>query len=266
MKPSATKNWRALEEQRGLFRTRRSNMEVASGFRCSHRDVHAWVRLWTSAEPGIRAPCSKPGPDRRQPITRGGNRLNPRRRGLDQYRQDHERECRCVVGYDVPGKPALFSTTKNFWFFNLKSLDELPPMAEIRGIEDLIPQLLAPVAPADDADETPVAPQIEAANEESADAGLGTSSTEDTAHEHPRTLLSLKRASRWPGAGRTIAGCWPMQARVRAGCSKNASRWRDRVNGNVAEIGSSVRAADRVEQGSTANCSSRSTTAPNTHG
>jgi len=57
-----------------------------------------------------------------------------------------------VVGYrDVPGKPALFGTTKMFLdYFNLKSLYELPPMAEIREIEDFDPQLtLGPVAPPD---------------------------------------------------------------------------------------------------------------------
>ncbi|HET9189474.1 MAG TPA: SMC-Scp complex subunit ScpB, partial [Rudaea sp.] len=67
--------------------------------------------------------------------------------------------------------PALFGTTKNFLdYFNLKSLDELPPMAEIREIEDFDPQLtLAPVAPADATDEAMIAPETEAANEESTD-------------------------------------------------------------------------------------------------
>ena len=51
------------------------------------------------------------------------------------------------------------------------ALDELPPMAEIRDIEDFDPQLtLAPIAPADEEDETMIALQTEAANEESADS------------------------------------------------------------------------------------------------
>jgi segregation and condensation protein B len=52
-----------------------------------------------------------------------------------------EREWIRVVGHrDVPGKPALFGTTRAFLdYFNLKSLDELPPLSEIRDMED--PQL-----------------------------------------------------------------------------------------------------------------------------
>jgi len=44
-----------------------------------------------------------------------------------------------VVGHkDVPGKPALYATTKTFLdHFNLKSLEELPPLAELKNLEDL---------------------------------------------------------------------------------------------------------------------------------
>jgi len=50
-----------------------------------------------------------------------------------------EREWVKVVGHrDVPGKPALYGTTRNFLdSFNLKSLSELPPLAEIRSIEEI---------------------------------------------------------------------------------------------------------------------------------
>jgi segregation and condensation protein B len=48
-----------------------------------------------------------------------------------------EREWIRVVGYrDVPGKPAMFATTKAFLdHFNLKNLDDLPPLAELRELE-----------------------------------------------------------------------------------------------------------------------------------
>jgi segregation and condensation protein B len=44
-----------------------------------------------------------------------------------------------VVGHrEVPGKPALYGTTRQFLdYFNLKSLSELPPLAEIRSIDDI---------------------------------------------------------------------------------------------------------------------------------
>ncbi len=44
-----------------------------------------------------------------------------------------------IVGHkDVPGKPALFGSTKQFLdYFNLKSLSELPPLQELINIEEL---------------------------------------------------------------------------------------------------------------------------------
>lgn len=54
-----------------------------------------------------------------------------------------EREWVRVVGHrDVPGKPAIYGTTKEFLdYFNLKSLDELPTLAEIKDLDKLVPEL-----------------------------------------------------------------------------------------------------------------------------
>src|SRR5690554_3862458 len=54
-----------------------------------------------------------------------------------------EREWIRVIGHrDVPGRPALFGTTKVFLdYFNLKSLDELPPLSELRELTELEPEL-----------------------------------------------------------------------------------------------------------------------------
>ena len=42
----------------------------------------------------------------------------------------------------MPGKPALFGTTKAFLdYFNLASLDDLPSLAEIADMENLEPEL-----------------------------------------------------------------------------------------------------------------------------
>lgn len=150
--------------------------EVASGFRYQVRqDVHPWVaRLWTERQTRYSRALLETLAliAYRQPITRGEiEQIRGVAVSTNIVKTLEEREWVRVVGYrDVPGKPALFGTTKIFLdYFNLKSLDELPPMAEIRDIEDFDPQLtLAPVAPADDADEVLVATEIEAANEESA--------------------------------------------------------------------------------------------------
>ena len=48
-----------------------------------------------------------------------------------------------VVGHrDVPGKPAMFGTTKEFLdYFGLKKLDDLPTLAEIKdGLPEISPQ------------------------------------------------------------------------------------------------------------------------------
>lgn len=50
-----------------------------------------------------------------------------------------EREWVKIVGHkDVPGRPALFATTKTFLdYFNLKTLNELPTLAEVRSLEQI---------------------------------------------------------------------------------------------------------------------------------
>ncbi len=66
-----------------------------------------------------------------------------------------EREWVRVVGHrDVPGKPAMYGTTRQFLdYFNLKSLAELPTLAEIRDIDEisgeLFPDEVTPQAPAE---------------------------------------------------------------------------------------------------------------------
>ncbi|MFN2301218.1 MAG: SMC-Scp complex subunit ScpB [Gammaproteobacteria bacterium] len=50
-----------------------------------------------------------------------------------------EREWVRIVGHrDVPGRPALYGTTREFLdYFGLRSLDELPTLAELRDIDSL---------------------------------------------------------------------------------------------------------------------------------
>lgn len=54
-----------------------------------------------------------------------------------------DREWVRVVGHkDVPGKPSLYATTKNFLdYFNLKSLDELPTLAALLDLDAAASQL-----------------------------------------------------------------------------------------------------------------------------
>ena len=54
-----------------------------------------------------------------------------------------ERDWVRIIGHrDVPGKPALYATTKGFLdYFNLKSLTELPPLADLRDIDAINAEL-----------------------------------------------------------------------------------------------------------------------------
>src|SRR5438046_4936555 len=80
----------------------------------------------------------------RQPITRAeieavrGVAVNP-----NIIRTVIERNWVRVVGHrDVPGHPELLGTTREFLdYFGLKSLDELPPLAELKAISDVNLQL-----------------------------------------------------------------------------------------------------------------------------
>ena len=62
-----------------------------------------------------------------------------------------ERDWIRIVGHrDVPGRPALYGTTRTFLdYFNLKSLDALPPLAEIRDLEQLSKSLGLPLEDSD---------------------------------------------------------------------------------------------------------------------
>lgn len=76
----------------------------------------------------------------RQPITRGDiEQIRGVAVSSDIIRTLVDREWVRVVGHrDVPGRPALFATTRQFLdYFNLKSLEELPPLDEIRDLDDI---------------------------------------------------------------------------------------------------------------------------------
>ncbi len=50
-----------------------------------------------------------------------------------------------VAGHrDVPGRPAVYTTTRQFLdYFNLKSISEMPNLSELRDIDDINPDLFA---------------------------------------------------------------------------------------------------------------------------
>lgn len=121
--------------------------EVASGFRFQvKQELSEWVaKLWEERPPRYTRALLETLAlvAYRQPITRGdieeirgvGVSSNIVRTLLD-------REWIRVVGHrDVPGRPAMFATTKQFLdYFNLKSLQDLPPLSEIKDLAEADPE------------------------------------------------------------------------------------------------------------------------------
>jgi segregation and condensation protein B len=139
---------RAGYEDRGV-----ELIEVASGFRIQ---IRASV-----AEPVSRLWQERPAKYSRalletlaliayrQPITRGeieqirGVTVNP-----NIIKTLLERSWIRIVGHrDVPGRPELLGTTRDFLdYFSLKKLDDLPTLAQLKELEELRVQLTLPGA------------------------------------------------------------------------------------------------------------------------
>ena len=133
----------AAYADRGIFLK-----EVASGFRFQARpELGQWVsRLWQEKPPRYSRAILETLAliAYRQPITRGE---------IEEIRgvsvSSHivksllERNWVRVVGHrDVPGRPAMFATTRQFLdYFDLKSLEDLPPLSEIRDLDKVNEEL-----------------------------------------------------------------------------------------------------------------------------
>jgi segregation and condensation protein B len=113
----------------------------------------------------------------RQPITRGeieqirGVTVNP-----NIIKTLLERSWIRVVGHrDVPGKPELLGTTRDFLdYFSLQKLDDLPTLAQLKELEDLRVQLSLPGA-------DPVAPVEPVTGDSAAAAGsTGEAASDDS--------------------------------------------------------------------------------------
>ena len=137
-------------------------VKVSSGYRFqTKQSLSAWVRrVWEEKPKKFSRAMLETLVliAYRQPTTRGDIESV---RGVsvssDIIRVLDERGWIRVVGHrDVPGKPELLATTKEFLdYFNLKSLDQLPSLAEIKDFTDVDPalELLMPVDSLSSADE-----------------------------------------------------------------------------------------------------------------
>ena len=148
-RPTRDEIRQALHEMADDYASRGYELkQVASGFRLQVKQEYAtWVgRLWeekparyTRALLETMALIAY-----RQPITRGEiEEVRGVSVSSNIVKTLLERDWIKVLGHkDVPGKPTLYGTTKEFLdYFNLKSLDQLPTLAEIKDLDSIHPEL-----------------------------------------------------------------------------------------------------------------------------
>lgn len=125
--------------------------EVASGFRMQIKSTMAGrlQKLWEERPPRYSRALFETLAliAYRQPVTRGEiEEIRGVSVSSNIVRTLLERDWVRVVGHrDVPGRPAMFGTTKVFLdYFSLKKLEDLPPLADLSDWESLRVQLNLP--------------------------------------------------------------------------------------------------------------------------
>jgi segregation and condensation protein B len=144
----AIKDALAKLQEQYLEQTSLELKEVSSGYRFQVRDDYSsWVAKLFEERPArySRATLETLALIAyRQPITRAEIE-EVRGVGVSSQiiKTMIERDWIRVIGHrDVPGKPALYATTKAFLdYFNLKSLNELPTLADLRDIDAINAEL-----------------------------------------------------------------------------------------------------------------------------
>ena len=188
-------------ENRGITIT-----EVASGFRVQVKSGMAarLQKLWEERSPRYSRALFETLAliAYRQPMTRGEiEEVRGVSVSTNIIRSLLGREWIRIVGHrDVPGRPAIFGTTKQFLdYFGLKKLDDLPPLADLSDWESLRIQLNLPAVDEDEegvsTGEVTALPVMFAEGEEEdepdGDAEIAPALQADSVHE-------ASQATEWP--------------------------------------------------------------------
>lgn len=153
-RPPAEEVQAALEELASIYLERDHGIEVkevASGWRVQIRPQHADVvsRLWQERPSRYSRALLETLAliAYRQPTTRGEiEDIRGVTVSSTIMHTLHERNWIRVVGHrEVPGRPELLGTTREFLdYFGLKSLDDLPTLAELQDLDGIKEQLDLP--------------------------------------------------------------------------------------------------------------------------
>lgn len=167
-------------ESRGV-----SIVEVASGFRVQiDQEVSPWIsRLFEERPPRYTRALLETLAliAYRQPITRSEiEEVRGVSVSTNIIKTLLEREWVHVVGHkEVPGRPAMYATTKEFLdYFNLRRIDELPPLSELTDLDsitlDTQLEMAMPRADGEQSDDDPEGEVMAAEpSDEAADASVG---------------------------------------------------------------------------------------------
>jgi len=189
-------------------------VEVASGFRIQVRAgmVERLQRLWEERAPRYSRALFETLAlvAYRQPITRGeieevrGVSVSP-----NIIRTLLEREWIRVVGHrDVPGRPAMFGTTRQFLdYFGLKKLDDLPPLADLADWESLRIQLNLPAVEESEDEQLPESAEV--AELPVLQPALAAVGSEDDEPPPDEELLRKAEALADTGFEEIVASEWP---------------------------------------------------------
>ena len=196
-RPPADEVQAALEELARIYDENGHGIEVAevaSGWRVQIRTAHADVvsRLWQERPSRYSRALLETLAliAYRQPITRSEiEDIRGVTVSTTIMRTLHERNWIRVVGHrEVPGRPELLGTTREFLdYFGLKSLDDLPTLAELQDLDGIKEQLGLPgelgEEPAVVAESTVIegqaVPQLEASSDDDAGADEDESDEDD---------------------------------------------------------------------------------------
>ncbi|HET7176423.1 MAG TPA: SMC-Scp complex subunit ScpB [Gammaproteobacteria bacterium] len=148
-RPERAEVKKALDALQAEFEGRGIELkEVASGYRIQvRRELAPWIsRLWEERPARYSRALLETLAlvAYRQPITRGEiEDVRGVTVSTHIMRTLQDRNWVRVVGHrDVPGHPEMFGTTKEFLdYFSLKSLDELPTLAQLRDIDSINAEL-----------------------------------------------------------------------------------------------------------------------------
>ncbi len=168
-------------------------VQVASGYRIQVKDdMQPWVsRLWEEKPARYSRALLETLAliAYRQPITRGEiEDVRGVSVSTSIMKTLQEREWVRVVGHrDVPGQPAMYGTTREFLdYFNLKSLDELPSLAELRDLSAIGEELELDLS---DIPEVQLAPANDDSEAPAEDGGAETAPLPDAAgDDSPATI------------------------------------------------------------------------------